>query len=149
MSDPLYTFFHPRGVAVIGASSNPTKLSHGVMRNLLTHGYRGPVYPVNPKGGTLLGLRVYQSVMEVPDPVDLAVIALSAGQTVKALEACGQRGIQAVVLIASGFAELGAGGRERETQLEEIARHALHRPKLRRCDRYLCTYRHDLRPHDA
>ena len=122
MSDPLYTFFHPRGVAVIGASSNPTKLSHGVMRNLLTHGYRGPVYPVNPKGGTLLGLRVYQSVMEVPDPVDLAVIALSAGQTVKALEACGQRGIQAVVLIASGFAELGAGGRERETQLEEIAR---------------------------
>jgi acetyl coenzyme A synthetase (ADP forming)-like protein len=122
LSDPLYTFFHPRGVAVIGASSDPTKLSHGVIRNLLTHGYRGPVYPVNPRGGILLGLRVYQAVTEVPDPVDLAVIILSAGQTAKALEACGQRGIRAAVLIASGFAELGAGGRERETQLREIAR---------------------------
>jgi acetyl coenzyme A synthetase (ADP forming)-like protein len=121
LSDPLYTFFHPRGVAVIGASSNPTKLSHGVVRNLLTYGYQGPVYPINPKGGTLLGRQGYRSVMEVPDPVDLAVIVLSAEHTVKALEACGQRGIQAVVLIASGFAELGAGGQERETQLKEIA----------------------------
>ena len=122
MTDPLRIFFHPRGVAVLGASANPTKLSHGVLRNLVTHGYRGPVYPVNPKGGAMLGLRVYTSVAEVPDPVDLAVIVLSAEQTVEALEACGKRGIPAAVLIASGFAELGAGGREREEQLREVAR---------------------------
>jgi len=121
LTDPLHTFFHPRGVAVIGASSNPTKLSHGVLRNLVTHGYRGPVYPVNPRGGDMLGLQVYASIAEVPDPVDLAVIVLSADRTVAALEACGQRGIQAVVLIASGFGELGAGGREREAQLREVA----------------------------
>jgi acetyl coenzyme A synthetase (ADP forming)-like protein len=122
MADPLGIFFHPRGVAVIGASENPTKLSHGVLRNLVTHGYGGPVYPVNLRGGAMLGLRVYTSVAEVPDPVDLAVIVLSADRTVEAMEACGQRGIRAAVLIASGFGELGAGGRERETQLREIAR---------------------------
>ncbi len=121
-TDPLYSFFHPHGVAVIGASSTPTKLSYAVLRNLVTHGYRGPVYPVNPKGGAMLGLRVYESVEDVPDPVDLAVIVLSAQRTPAAMEECGERGIKAVVLIASGFGELGAGGREREEQLLEIAR---------------------------
>jgi acetyl coenzyme A synthetase (ADP forming)-like protein len=122
LTDPLHTFFSPRGVAVVGASSNPTKLSYGVLRNLATHGYRGPVYPVNPRGGEMQGLRVYRSVAELPDPVDLAVIVLSAARTAEALEACGQRGIRAAVLIASGFGELGAGGREREAQLREVAR---------------------------
>ena len=122
MTDPLHTFFHPRGVAVIGASGNPTELSHGVLHNLVTHGYRGGVYPVNPKGGEMLGLRVYANVAEVPDPVDLAVIVLSSDRTVQALEECGRRGIRAAVLIASGFGELGAGGREREDQLRAVAR---------------------------
>ncbi len=119
--DPLHIFFHPRGVAIIGASSNPARLSHGVLRNLVTQGYEGSVYPVNPKGGEILGLEVYPSVAEVPDPVDLAVIILSAERTAATLEACGRRGIGAAVLVASGFGELGAGGREREAQLREIA----------------------------
>lgn len=122
MTDLLHTFFYPRGVAVLGASANPIKLSHGVLRNLVTHGFRAPVYPVNPKGGAMLGLRVYTSVADLPDPVDLAVIVLSADRTVEALEACGQRGIKTAVLIASGFGELGSGGRELEAQLIEIAR---------------------------
>ncbi|MDY7076069.1 MAG: acetate--CoA ligase family protein [Chloroflexota bacterium] len=122
MKDPLQSFFHPRGVTVIGASGNPTKLSHGVLRNLVTHGYRGPVHPVNPRGGAMLGLQVYTSVAEVPDPVDMAVIVLSADRTVEALEACGRRGVETAILIASGFAELGAGGREREAQLRKVAR---------------------------
>jgi len=122
LADPLQAFFEPRGVAVIGASSNPIKLSYGVLNNLTTHGYRGPVYPVNPRGGEMMGLRVYQAVAEVPDPVDLAIIVLSAERTVAALEACGQRGIRAAVLIASGFGELGSGGRELEAQLREVAR---------------------------
>ena len=122
MTDPLHTFFDPCGVAVIGASSNPTKLSYGVLSNLTTHGYPGAVYPVNPRGGEMQGLRVYRSVAEVPDPVDLAVIVLSAERTAEALEACGQRGIRAAVCIASGFGELGAGGREREAHLREVAR---------------------------
>ena len=122
MLDPLQLFFCPHGVAVIGASSDPTKLSYGVLHNLVTHGYRGPVYPVNPRGGEMLGLRVYGTMTEVPNPLDLAVIALSAEQTAEALGACGQRGIRAAVLIASGFGELGAGGREREAHQQEVAR---------------------------
>ncbi len=122
MIDPLQSFFHPRGVAVIGASGNPAKLSYGVLHNLVTHGYRGLVYPVNPKGGEMMGLPVYPSVVDVPDPVDLAVIVLSADRAVRALKECGQRGVKTAVIIASGFAELGAGGREREAQLREVAR---------------------------
>jgi len=122
MTDPLHAFFYPRGAAILGASANPVKLSHGVLRNLVTHGFRAPVYPVNPKGGAMLGLKVYTSVADVPDPVDLAVIVLSAGLTVQALEECGKRGIKSAILIASGFGELGSGGRELEAQLLEIAR---------------------------
>jgi len=122
MDDPLEVFFHPHGVALIGASANPTKLSAGVLRNLVTHGYTGPVYPVNPKAQELMGLRAYPSIAEVPDPVDLAVIALSADHAAEALEACGRRGIRAAVIIASGFSELGAGGREREQELRTVAR---------------------------
>ncbi len=122
MNDPLHTFFHPRGVAVLGASANPTKLSYGVLHNLVTHGYLGPIYPVNPKGGEMLGLKVYPSVAEVPDPVDLAVIVLPASQVARALEDCGKRGIRYAVLIASGFGELGAEGKEHEEQLRQVAR---------------------------
>ena len=119
--DPLYTFFHPRGVAVIGASSKPNKLSYGVLHNLATHGYDGPVYPVNPKGGEILGLEVYASIAEVPDPVDLAVIILPPELSIQTLDACGERGIEAAVVVASGFGELGAGGEEREEKLRRVA----------------------------
>jgi len=120
--DPLHTFFHPQGVAVIGASSKPNKLSYGVLSNLATHGYDGPVYPVNPKGGEILGLQAYPSVAEVPDPVDLAVIILPPELSIQTLEACGERGIQAAVVVASGFGEVGTGGEEREIKLRGVAR---------------------------
>ncbi|MFW6135467.1 MAG: acetate--CoA ligase family protein [Chloroflexota bacterium] len=120
MSDPLHPFFHPNGVVVIGASSNPNKLSYGVLHNLATHGYQGPIYPVNPKGGEILGLDVYPSLADVPDPVELAVIILPPELSIQTLDACGQRGIGAAVVVASGFGELGSGGREREAQLEEV-----------------------------
>lgn len=120
MPDPLHRFFHPDGVAVIGASSNPNKLSYGVLQNLVTHGYEGAVYPVNPKGGEILGLKVYASVGDVPDPVELAVIILPPELSIDALEACGKRGVRAAVVVASGFGELGSGGEEREAQLQEV-----------------------------
>jgi len=122
LTDPLHIFFHPHGITVIGASSNPTKLSYGVLHNLTSHGYPGPIYPVNPKGGEMMGLKVYPAVAGVPDPVELAVIVLSAERAVRALEESGQRGIRAAVVIASGFGELGTGGQERETELREVAR---------------------------
>ncbi|MGD2164701.1 MAG: CoA-binding protein, partial [Anaerolineae bacterium] len=124
--DPLHAFFHPEGVAVIGASSKPNKLSFGVLRNLATHGYEGRVYPVNPKGGEILGLNVYLSIEALPDPVDLAVIILPPELSIQTLEACGERGIKAAVVVASGFGELGTGGAEREAKLRDVAeRHGM------------------------
>ena len=120
MTDPLHLFFYPDGVAVIGASSNPNKLSHGVLQNLATHGYDGAIYPVNPKGGEILGLKVYPAVGDVPDPVELAVIILPPELSIEALESCGKRGVRATVVVASGFGELGSGGEEREAQLQEV-----------------------------
>jgi acetyl coenzyme A synthetase (ADP forming)-like protein len=126
VTDPLQPFFHPDGVAVIGASSNQHKLSYGVLHNLVTHGYEGAVYPVNPKGGEILGLKVYPSIRDVPNPVELAVIILSPELSIEALEACGKRGIRAAVVVASGFGELGSSGEQREAQLQEvIARHGM------------------------
>lgn len=126
MTDPLRLFFYPDGVAVIGASSSPQKLSYGVLHNLVTHGYEGSVYPVNPRGGEILGLRVYTSVAEVPEPVELAVIILPPELSIEALEACGERGIKAAVVVASGFGELDSGGEQREAQLRQVAaRHGM------------------------
>ncbi|MDY0019908.1 MAG: CoA-binding protein, partial [Anaerolineae bacterium] len=93
MADQLDYFFNPRGVAVIGASADPAKLSYGVVRNLKEHGYRGAIYPINPKGGEILGLPVLPDIAVVPDPVDLAIIMVRAPLAPEALEACGKRGL--------------------------------------------------------
>ncbi len=120
MTSQLEYFFDPQGVAVIGASSNPAKLSHGVVKNLKEHGYAGPIYPVNPKGGEILGLEVYPSITEVPDPVELAVIMVPAPYVPETLEECGERGLKAVIVITGGFKEAGPEGAELERSLKEI-----------------------------
>ena len=120
MEENLTTFFEPKGVAVVGASANPARLSFGVVRNLTDHGYRGAIYPVNPKGGEILGHRVYPSILDVDDPVDLAVIMLNAKIVPQALEQCGQRGIKNVIVISGGFKESGEEGAHLETQLKHI-----------------------------
>jgi acetyltransferase len=120
-TDALTYFFNPQGVVVIGASRNPAKLSHGVVKNLKTHGYRGPIYPVNPRGDEILGLKVYPSILDVPDPVELAVIMIPAPLVPAALEQCGQRGLKAVIVVTGGFRETGAEGAERERELKAIA----------------------------
>jgi len=121
MSDPLELFFNPKGVAIIGASTNPLKLSHGVVRNLKNCGYQGPIYPINPKGDEILGLKVYPTILGVPDPIELAVIMIPAPYVPATLEECGQRGIKAVIVITGGFREAGADGAAEELQLKEIA----------------------------
>jgi acetyl coenzyme A synthetase (ADP forming)-like protein len=122
MKDPLDVFFHPRGVAVVGASSDPAKLGYGVLHNLVQHGYLGKVYPVNPRGGEMMGLPAYGSVADVPEPVDLAVIVVSSDHAVEVLAQCGRRGIRAAVVIAGGFGELGASGEARQDELLKVAR---------------------------
>lgn len=123
-SPDLVPFVRPKGVAVIGASENPTKLGYGVIRNLLhpEWGFPGPVYPVNPKRDTILGHRAYRDIGEVPDPVDLAVILIPAPAVPQAVEACGERGVRGIIVVSGGFRELGAEGERLQREIVAIAR---------------------------
>ena len=123
MSASLDAFFQPQSVAVIGASSNPEKLGHAVLKNLVEGGYaqRGSIYPINPGGGDILGYPVYASVLEVPEPIDLAVIVIPYPRVPEALRTCGQKGIPAAIVISAGFREAGMEGLERERELIQIA----------------------------
>lgn len=122
MPSDLSPFFNPRGVAILGASTSPAKLSYGILRNLTQYGYAGHIAPVNPKADEILGVKCYPSLASVPDPIDLAVIVLPAEMTLKAVDECGQRGIQAAVIISGGFKEIGPQGAVLEEQVAEIAR---------------------------
>lgn len=117
----LNVFFRPTGVAVIGASRDPNKLGYGVVRNLLQHGYDGPVYPINPNADEILGLKVYPSVADAPDPLDLAVIVVPAKYVETALTECGERGVRGAIVVSGGFREIGPEGQAREARLKEIA----------------------------
>jgi acetyl coenzyme A synthetase (ADP forming)-like protein len=122
LQDKLDVFFEPEGVAVIGASSDPRKPGAGILYNLINHGYPGPIYPVNPRGGKIMGLRCYPSILEVPDPVELAVIVIRAHMVPSALGDCGERGLKGVIVISGGFREMGTEGRLLERELVNIIR---------------------------
>ncbi|MFF0270053.1 acetate--CoA ligase family protein [Kribbella sp. NPDC004536] len=107
----------PRAVAVIGASNEDGKIGNSVMKNLVNGGYAGDIYPVNPRGGEVLGLKAFPSISEVPGDVDVAVFAVPAKFVGAALEQCGQKGVAGAILIPSGFAETG----EQELQDEVVA----------------------------
>jgi acetyltransferase len=116
------TLFNPRGVAIIGASQNPTKLSYGVARNIVVSNYEGLLYFVNPRGGRLFDRDIYKNIAEVPDPVDLAVILIPASSVPVALEECGKRGIPYVIIGSGGFRETGPEGLKLESECLDIAR---------------------------
>ncbi len=107
----------PRAVAVIGASNEDGKIGNSVMKNLVNGGYQGDIYPINPKGGEVLGLKAFPSITDVPGDVDVAVFAVPAKFVGGALEQCGQKGVAGAILIPSGFAETG----EHELQDEVVA----------------------------
>jgi acetyltransferase len=123
MTDPtLIPFFVPRGVAIIGASLNPTKLGYGLCRNLVQSGYQGAIHFVNIKGGSLMGFPVYPQISDIPDPVDLVFLLIPAKAVPQAIEDCALRGIKALIVGAGGFRETGALGAELETLCVQIAR---------------------------
>jgi acetyltransferase len=120
-ADSLTHFFSPRGVVIVGASQDPTKLGYGLARNLVQSRYLGAVHFVNPKGGTLLRHPIYPRVSDVPDPVDLAVLLIPAPFVPETLQECGERGIRAVIVSAGGFRETGPAGAALEAECLRIA----------------------------
>lgn len=118
----LIPFFDPKGVVIIGASKDPTKLGYGLSRNLIQSNYQGAIHFVNPKGGELLGRPVYARIVDVPDPVDLAFVLIPAPYVPQVLQECGARGIRAAIIGAGGFREASAEGAALEEKCLRIAK---------------------------
>jgi acetyltransferase len=120
--EQLRAIFAPRSVAVIGASTRAQSLGRAVFANLLFAGYSGIVYPVHPTAQSILGVRAYASVLDIPDAVDLAVIVVPASAALPALRDAGAKGCKGAIIISAGFKEIGAIGLDRERQLQAIAK---------------------------
>jgi acetyltransferase len=112
-------FFTPRGIAVIGASANPVKGGYFILNNLIK-GFKGGIYPVNPAYPAIDGLPCYPSVLDVPDPVDLAIIFVPAPLVPKVLRECADRGIKGVMIESGGFAESSQEGGQLQNRIVEI-----------------------------
>ena len=113
--------FSPSALAVVGASEDVTKWGGSVLRNLLDGGYGGAIYPINPRGGTIMGLRAYTSPDDLPGTPDLVIVALGGGGAIPVVEECGRRGVPAAIVIAAGFAEAGDEGAALQARLAEAA----------------------------
>ena len=117
----LSPFFNPQGVVIIGASSDPNKLGYGLARNLIFSNYQGAVHFVNIKGGDLFNRPIFKSIVDVPDPVDLAAVLIPARFVPEALRDCGKRGIRAVIIGSGGFREVSPEGAALEETCLKIA----------------------------
>jgi acetate---CoA ligase (ADP-forming) len=118
----LEAFFQPKSVAIIGASASPDKLGHVVLKNAIDCGYKGKLYPINPKAGVILGLKTYPSVSALPETPDLAVVVIPYPLVPASIRDCGEKGVPAVVIISAGFREAGMEGMNREIEVVELAR---------------------------
>jgi acetate---CoA ligase (ADP-forming) len=113
--------FRPRSIAVLGVTNTPGTVPHDIFVNLLNGRFNGAVYPVAPRKRHIAGVRAYDYVLDIPDPVDLAVLVFPGRVCELALEQCGQKGVKAAIIISAGFREVGPAGAEREEQVKAIA----------------------------
>ncbi|MEM1586267.1 MAG: acetate--CoA ligase [Candidatus Bathyarchaeia archaeon] len=118
----LDAFFNPRSIAVIGASRDPSKVGHRVLKNLIEGGFDGTLYPINPNADEILGLKCYKNARVIQGEVDLAVIIVPANIVPSVLEDCGVKGVKGVVIISAGFGETGKEGAQLERELVSICR---------------------------
>ena len=124
--ESLKPFFHPRSVAVVGASRERTAIGHRIIDSLQEGGFRGSIIPVNPHAAEIAGLRAFPSIRAIADPVDLAVIAVPPQLVLAIIDDCAAKQIPAAILITAGFAETGGSGISLEGQLrEKVRRHGI------------------------
>lgn len=120
------SIFHPKSIAVLGASRNLRNLGRQVLENLRRAGFAGSIYPINPNASDISGLKAYAHVAEVGAPIDVAIIALPAPQVTRAVDECAAVGIRSVVIISAGFREIGEEGARREAALADaLQRHGV------------------------
>lgn len=113
----LIPFFHPRSVAVIGASRDADQIGHRVVYNLVRSRFNGPVYPVNPRAEVIASIPAYPSVLQVPHDIDLAIVAVPPDEVLGVVDECAEKGIRGLIVLTAGFAESGDEGRELQQKL--------------------------------
>lgn len=118
----LRPFFSPAAVAVVGASRNPSSIGYRILEALVESRFQGTVYPVNPRASAVRSIRAYPSVRELPEAVDLAIVAVPREATAAVVDDCAARGVKALVVVTAGFAETGAEGKALQQKLVEKVR---------------------------
>ncbi|SEL03698.1 acetyltransferase [Methanobrevibacter gottschalkii] len=118
----LNKMFKPESVAVIGASNTPGKVGYIIVDNLINDGFRGEIYPINPKGGEILGKKAYANIEDVPGKVDLAIITIPSVFVNAVVKECGEAGVEHMVVITAGFKEVGDEGAKLEAELTAIGK---------------------------
>ena len=116
--------FFPRSIAVIGASTREGSIGNTLFRNLLHTGYTGTLYPVNPRTQVVNAVRAYPTVLDVPEPVDLAFIVVPAEHVLDVVRECDEAGVRGLVVVSAGFSEVGGAGVELEAELLDLVRNA-------------------------
>jgi acyl-CoA synthetase (NDP forming) len=122
MRSALHHFLNPKSIAIVGASSSPGSTGFLLVHNLVKYGFNGKIYPVNPRLGEILGMRVYHNIKDIPDIPDLAVIAIRAPLVWQALKECGEKGVKGSIVVSDGFADDGDEGKRMQKELVEISR---------------------------
>lgn len=126
MSQSIEPLLRPRSIAVIGASRSRDAIGGAILHNLLEMGFQGPVYPVNPSADHIQSVAAYPDVVSIPGPVDLALVVVPAAKVLEVVEACGAKGVRALVVISAGFKEVGPEGQKREEDLRAaVLRHGM------------------------
>lgn len=118
----LDRLFHPESIAIVGVSQDFTTIGGKPLRNLISHGYEGEIYPVNPKYDEVAGYPCYASLLDVPGEIGVVLVAVSQARTMQILEECASRNVELVMLFGAGFAEVGEEGERAQQRIVEFAR---------------------------
>jgi acyl-CoA synthetase (NDP forming) len=122
ITEQLDLIFKPESIAIIGASDSPRKWGGRMLNRPLSTGYRGAIYPVNPRIREISGLRSYRSILDIPKPVDLVIMTIPARMTPEAMKECVKKGVKGAILITAGFSEVGEKGKAIEDEVVRIAK---------------------------
>jgi acetate---CoA ligase (ADP-forming) len=118
--DKLDAIFAPETIAVIGASTQKGKVGHDIFANILSGGYKGTLYPVNPKARSVLSVKCYTTITNIPDPIDLAMIILPPKAALASVKECIAKGVKGIVIVSAGFKEVGGEGARIEKQIKTL-----------------------------
>jgi acetyltransferase len=122
----LESLFRPKSAAVIGASSKELSIGNRVIKNLIDFGFKGEIYPINPKADEIRGIKAYKSIMDCPDGIDVVHMVIPAKFVPQAMDDCGKKGVKNVIINSGGFSEIGPEGDALEKEFLATARPFLH-----------------------